>query len=96
MSPQDEQVVTSVNTQLTLLSQVIEKVNDLALKSTSVLSAHEERLSNLEDEDGELGKTIQKLDTRLTAIEKWKWSIVGGLALLITIISVLSIAKFFN
>lgn len=95
MSPQEEQnIVNNTSNQLVILSQVVEKINDLALKSTAILTAHEERISNLENSDDE--DRIEKLNTRLTSLEKWKWSIVGGFAILTTIITVFSVVKILN
>ena len=80
------------------VNEAISKMHDLAIKSTTVMTAHEERLENVENKTEQISanneKRINDINDRLTSLEKWKWALVGGLTLLGATIGYLSaIAK---
>ena len=43
-----------------------------------MIAVQEEKIEKQEQDDNYLKEVITKIDKRVTAIERWKWLVVGG------------------
>tara|TARA_B000000557_G_scaffold254979_1_gene245658 strand:+ start:623 stop:895 length:273 start_codon:yes stop_codon:yes gene_type:complete len=82
---------------------LFEYINDLRKESRMESDLLHRRISDMKDElmaeikamRSEQNEINQKMEQRVTALEKWKWSIVGGAIVLGFLISIgMNLTKF--
>ena len=81
--------VHSISRLVDKLDVAIDKLTDVTNCLNRMIAVQEEKLASQEAEDKHLHKQVQIMDKRVTAIEKWKWLVIGG-----AIVVGFAIAKF--
>ena len=67
--------VASVNTKL---DSAIDKLTDVTNCLNRMIAVQEQKLDQQEQDDNYLKEVITKIDRRVSAIERWKWLVIGG------------------
>ena len=70
--------VHSISRLVDKLDVAIDKLTDVTNCLNRMIAVQEEKLASQEAEDKHLHKQVQIMDKRVTAIEKWKWLVIGG------------------
>ena len=70
--------VHSISRLVDKLDVAIDKLTDVTNCLNRMIAVQEEKLASQEAEDKHLHKQGQIMDKRVTAIEKWKWLVIGG------------------
>ena len=70
--------VHSISRLVDKLDVAIDKLTDVTNCLNRMIAVQEEKLASQEAEDKNLHKQVQIIDKRVTAIEKWKWLVIGG------------------
>lgn len=90
------------------IKEIQSELRDLNKDITSMLKDHEEGIKNeltkiadafakqQKEHNEDIGKKFTDVNERLTAIEKWKWTIIGGALIIGWIISKVPISVLFS
>ena len=70
--------VHSISRLVDKLDVAIDKLTDVTNCLNRMIAVQEEKIEKQEQDDNNLKEVITKIDRRVTAIERWKWLVVGG------------------
>ena len=70
--------VHSISRLVDKLDVAIDKLTEVTNCLNRMISVQEEKLSSQDEADKHLYQKVQLIDIRVTAIEKWKWLVIGG------------------
>ena len=70
--------VNSISRLVDKLDVAIDKLTEVTNCLNRMISVQEEKLSSQDEADKHLYQKVQLIDKRVTAIEKWKWLVIGG------------------
>jgi|TARA_E500000305_G_scaffold95141_1_gene84576 peptidoglycan hydrolase CwlO-like protein len=70
--------VHSISRLVDKLDVAIDKLTDVTNCLNRMIAVQEEKIEKQEQDDNYLKEVITKIDKRVTAIERWKWLVVGG------------------
>ena len=70
--------VHSISRLVDKLDVAIDKLTDVTNCLNRMIAVQEEKIEKQEQDDNYLKEVITKIDRRVTAIERWKWLVVGG------------------
>ena len=70
--------VHSISRLVDKLDVAIDKLTDVTNCLNRMIAVQEEKIEKHEQDDNYLKEVITKIDKRVTAIERWKWLVVGG------------------
>ena len=70
--------VHSISRLVDKLDVAIDKLTEVTNCLNRMISVQEEKLSSQDEADKHLYQKVQLIDKRVTAIEKWKWLVIGG------------------
>tara|TARA_E500000318_G_C3406814_1_gene151961 strand:+ start:179 stop:511 length:333 start_codon:yes stop_codon:yes gene_type:complete len=70
--------VHSISRLVDKLDVAIDKLTDVTNCLNRMIAVQEQKLDQQEQDDNYLKEVITKIDKRVSAIERWKWLVVGG------------------